>query len=563
MSDGAWGEETHPIRLLWARAQSGGVQPVATFIRNLDGDAVDLAWCDILHRAWETRLDFKARGLKPGARVVLSLPTSEHFLGALLGALWAGLVPSALHVPAAADPISMDEWQSLIRNFDPALIVGDRVPPDLPVPVASAESLGNGMQLGPPRADFADLRSLVYIQFTSGSTGMPKGLALEWPAIRTNLAAIAEGAPVRAEDRVVSWLPMYHDMGLFGGLLTVLQVGARGIYMDPSLFIRSPLFWLRSLERHRATIVTTPPSALLTCMELIERRGSGGLNLSSLRQIICGSEPVSRSVVDAFDRVLVPLGVHPAALKPVYGLAEATLAVSFPPWDRRPWVDRVSKGAFEQEGRAIPASADEDEVQDWVSAGAPLKGIELKITDEEGRSLGERRVGRIWLSSPSLMSGVLEKGVLATRMGDWLDTGDLGYLAEGEIFVTGRRKDLIIRHGRNYSPERIEQLARLIEGVRRAAAFGVPDRVKLTERMVLAIEARVRDLADAGSRDRLRLQLRGKLHGAGYPVDEILLVGRPGLPRTSSGKVRRQRCRELYLAGELVADQAGAAPHER
>lgn len=545
--------EGHLLPTIGDRARTRGDQPALSFIRDGSGATVTLTWREIERSAWRARRGYRALGLRPGDRVVLRLRTSDDYLAALLGAFWAGLVPSTFPVlPARSPSPAVDsEWRAMVAGFAPALVVSAEVPAGIPAPVvAPAELLAPDEPVPEPR-DYSDLRALAYIQFTSGSTGRPRGLALHWSAIRCNLAAIAAAAPVEPEDRCVAWLPMYHDMGLFGALLTVMHVGCAGVYMDASIFAASPLLWFRFLEEHRATITVTPPSALQRCIDLLRRREGRRPDLSSLRQILCGSEPVSPQLVAGFHEVLVPCGVPPTALKPVYGLAEATLAVTFPPPGRAPRLDRVERDALEAEGLARPAGPGDPGGQDWVSAGLPLERTQVRIADDAGGELPERRVGRVLIQSPSLMSATLEEAAFTPRGPGWLDSGDLGYLAGGELYITGRRKDLIIKYGRNHSPDHLEHLACLADGVRRAVAFGVFDEARLTERIVVVVEARGNDTADPAGRDRTRLAVRGQLQAAGYVVDDVLLLGGGRIPRTTSGKVRRQTCRELYLAGGL------------
>ena len=547
--------EGHLLPTIGELARRRGDQPALGFIRDGSGATATLTWSDIERRAWRARRGYRALGLQPGDRVVLRLRTGEDYLAALLGAFWAGLAPSTFPVlPARSPSAAVDsEWRAMLASFAPALVVSAEVPEGIAAPVAApAELLAPDEPVPEPR-DYSDLRSLAYIQFTSGSTGRPRGLALHWPAIRSNLAAIAAAAPVGPGDRCVAWLPMYHDMGLFGALLTVIHAGCEGVYMDASIFAASPLLWFRFLEERRATITVTPPSALQRCIDLLRRRDGRRPDLSSLRQILCGSEPVSPQLVAGFHEILVPCGVPPTALKPVYGLAEATLAVTFPPIGRAPRLDRVEREALAAGGLARTAGPADAGGQDWVSAGRALPGTEVRIADDEGRPLPERRVGRVLIQSPSLMAATLEDAALTPRGDGWLDSGDLGYVADAELYITGRRKDLIIKYGRNHSPDHLEELACLADGVRRAVAFGVFDEARLTERIVVLVEARGNGAGDAAGRDRTRLAVRGHLQAAGYMVDDVLLLwgGGERIPRTTSGKVRRQRCRELYLAGGL------------
>jgi acyl-CoA synthetase (AMP-forming)/AMP-acid ligase II len=552
MLDGPASPEGHILPLIGLRARSRGDQAAIGFVQDGSGATRTLTWGDVEKGAWRALQAFKARGLVPGDRVVLAMPTSETYLSALLGAIWGGLVPStfcSLGGPTTSAGL-VSEWRGMIESFAPSLVVGENVPASVDVPVQSPAELERFDPGTPPLSSYADLRELAYIQFTSGSTGRPRGLGLGWSGIQANLAAIARRGPITAEDCVVSWLPMYHDMGLFGTLLTALYVGCRGIYMDPSLFAMNPLLWLRLLQENRATIAVAPPSALQRCIELVRRRRSK-LDLSTLRTILCGSEPIAPRLVESFQEVLVPRGVPGTAFKPVYGLAEATLAVTFPPCDRPPRLDRVRREAFDTSGRAELATAADADAHVWVSTGAPLPDIRLQIVDEHGASLPARNVGTVQVRSPSIMSAVLENGTLTPWDADWLDTGDLGYVADGELFVTGRRRDVIIKYGRNYSPDRLEQLACLTDGVRRAAAFGVFEDRTLTEKIVIVVEARSTELSSAANRDRLRLAVRGQLQDAGYAVDEIGLVPRGKLPRTTSGKIRRRHCRDLHLENSL------------
>lgn len=553
MLDGPASQEGHILRRIGRRARTRGDEPAVGFVQDGSGATRTLTWSEVEKGAWGALQAFKARGPRPGERVVLAMPTSEAYPSALLGAMWGGLVPSTfspLGGPTTSAGV-VSEWRGMLETLRPSLVVGDNVPPSLDVPALSPAEL-EGLDPGTsPVRDYAELRELSYVQFTSGSTGRPRGLALSWSGIQANLAAIARRGPIDENDRVVSWLPMYHDMGLFGAFLTALHVGCRGVYMDPGLFAMNPFLWLRLLQDNRATIAVAPPSALQRCIELLARRRSD-LDLSTVRKVLCGSEPIAPRLIESFHEVLVPRGVPDTALKPVYGLAEATLAVTFPPCDRPPKTDRVCRDAFDTAGRAEPAGPSDEAAHVWVSVGTPLPGIRVRI-DVGGETAPARKVGTVLVQSPSVMSGVMENGTLSPWNRDWLDTGDLGYVADGELFVTGRRGDRIIKYGRNHSPERLEEVACLTPGVRRAAAFGVFEEATLTEKIVIVVEARSNELSTAAGRDRMRLAVRGQLQDAGYAVDEIGLVNRGELPRTTSGKIRRRYCRDLYLENRLGA----------
>jgi acyl-CoA synthetase (AMP-forming)/AMP-acid ligase II len=543
----------HLLNRLGRRAVERGEDPAIRFAENGPGEMTVLTWRQLDTLARRARAGLEGLGLGRGDRILLQVPTGPDYLGLLLGAFMAGIVPSTLHAVAdggeSAGP--RRELSELFAALKPHLIVvaGGQLATTLPVVsperILAADPSHAASEPVPPEAP-------AYIQFTSGSTGRPRGIALTWPAIHANLTAIAECAPITARDRLVSWLPMYHDMGLFGALLTTLYVGAGVTLADPRHFVNSPLLWFRLIEAADATLTVGPPSALQTCIQMVARRPFN-CDLSSLEQIICGAEPLSERFVGAVADTLSRFGLRLTALRPVYGLAEATLAVSFPPEPRTPRIDRVERGEFETRGIAVPAKAESVETRVWVSAGAPITGTSVRIADEGGAPLSERRVGRVLIRTPSLFAGYIEHGEFEPRGGEWFDTGDLGYIAEGELYITGRRKDLIIKNGRNYAPDRIEELACLVDGVRRAAAFGVYDEERATEKVVILAEARQRELADAAGRDMLRMRIRRELSQAGYLVDVVSLVDRGTLPRTTSGKLRRQLCRELFGRQALLA----------
>lgn len=518
-------------------------------MQDTSGESRGLTWGQLARGAWAARAHFLRRGLVPGDRVLLLLPTGEAYVTALFGALWAGLVPTTLYPLVGAGSTVEREVSDLIAAFAPRAVVANQNLRDQALlTIAADQFCGNLEAVLPSSLDYGSLQALSYVQFTSGSTGRPRGLALQWPAIEANLRAIAHVTGMASgEERVVSWLPMYHDMGIFGSLLATLHAGCELTLMDPSVFTANPLVWLRVIHAQRATITVAPPSAIRACLDLLRRRSGVELNLSCLTQVICGAEPIPPELARVFAEALGPYGVPETALRPVYGLAEATLAVTFTPLGRRARIDRIERQPFETGGVARPARDANGGTIDWVSAGPALPGIEVSITDANGTPLPERQAGKVWVRSPSLHSAVLEQGVFHSRKADRLDTGDFGYMADGELYVTGRLKDLIIKNGRNYSPERLEQLAGLVAGVRRCAAFGIFDEAKSTERIVLMIEIPARGLKDAEMRDRLRLAVRRELAEAGYQVDEICLLPKSALPLTTSGKVRRRQCRETYL----------------
>ncbi|HEY9025941.1 MAG TPA: AMP-binding protein [Burkholderiaceae bacterium] len=556
MSDGPG---DHLLQRIARRATERGDEPAVRFFDPGTSELAVLTWAELDLLARRARAGLEQLGLARGDRLLLLLPTGPHYVGLLLGAFQAGIVPSTLRTfgDGSDGTASQHELAELVDAMAPRLVVADKPLAVAGAPCVQPESvLAAAPSDRPPDLQGPDAPA--YVQFTSGSTGRPRGIALTWPAILANIAAIAERSGLTDQDRAVSWLPMYHDMGLFGALLTALRAGTSITLMDTSAFVNGPLTWLRLIERVRATITVAPPSALQTCMQMLARR-PGTYDLSSLEQIICGAEPLSQRFVHELADTLGRHGLRPTALRPVYGLAEATLAVTFPPQPRAPRIDRVDRHRFETEGVAVPAGPDDAQARAWVSAGTPVAGTSVRIVGDDDVDRPDRHLGRILIQTPSLLAGHVEGGRFTAREGAWFDTGDLGYRADGELYVTGRRKDLIIKNGRNHSPDRIEELVCLVDGVRRAVAFGLYDEARATEQIVVLAEVRTRDAADAAARDALRLRIRRELSQAGYLVDMVSFVDRGSLPLTTSGKVRRQLCRDRFVQRQAQAGQPSPA----
>ena len=516
------------------------------FVRDTSGARADFSRAQVADLVRSGASCYRSRGLEPGARVLVDLPTGEGYVAAVLGAFHAGLLPASIApLSLRRGKGAVSEWRQLVKTLAPAVVVSEQELPDEGVRVVRPdELLGADPAAAGERVPGAEM---AYVQFSSGSTGTPKALRLDMPGVVFNLEAMARHIPVDPGDRFWSWLPMYHDMGLFGVLMLALYTGVDLTLMDPGLFVKSPLLWFRVLHDIRATITVGPPSAYKSALEMLRRRPIEGLDVSSCTRYICGAELVTPGLVQTFDEVLGPRGAAPHALKPVYGMSEITLTATMPPHGRAPLMDWVDRHALEGEHRAEPVRREHPDAVGWVSVGQILGGQEMRVVSETGMQLPERSVGRVHLQSPSLFSGFVDGAGFTPREPGWLDTGDLGYRVGSELFITGRAKEIIIKGGRNYSPERLEEIATLAPGASRAAAFGVFHPARETEQVVVLIEAHPRETAQPEQRDRLRLAVRTELGAAGYEVDEVILVARGSLPRTTSGKLRRKECREHYL----------------
>ena len=375
-----------------------------------------------------------------------------------------------------------------------------------------------------PDPDAASAPALV--QLTSGSTGRPRGVVIPHDRLLLHLEAISTALPLAGEGAAcVTWLPLHHDMGLIGGLLYPLFNAFPVHLLSPLDFRRDPGIWMRTIATTRATCTPGPPAAYAIAKRLAPRAVAEGLDLSTLACAMIGAEPIPAALLRDFSAAYAPCGFRPEAFFPVYGLAEATVAVTFPRLLAPTVVDALDRDTLERAGVARP-SARSDAVE-YVGVGAPLPGTELRVVAADGRACAEREVGEILVRAPTLFSGYLgEPDATAAQVHDgWLHTGDLGYLAGGSLFVTGRVKEVIIKAGQNIYPAIIEELVAAIEGVRGVAAVGVPAPEQGTELVCVVAETRLPEEEHAALAARIRHALRDR----GIVADRVALVrsGRP------------------------------------
>jgi 1-acyl-sn-glycerol-3-phosphate acyltransferase len=351
---------------------------------------------------------------------------------------------------------------------------------------------------------------------------------------------------------MLSWLPLYHDMGLIGAWLAPLYVGAPCYIMSPLSFLARPQSWLWTSHRYRATVSAAPNFAFELCLK-IEDADLQGLDLSSLRFVANGAEPVSIHTLRRFTERFGRYGFRPGAMAPVYGLAECAVALALPPPGRVPVIDRVKREALSRRGSAEPAPADDPNAIEVIACGRPVPGHEIRIVDDAGRELEERREGRLEFRGPSATSGYFRNEVKTRELfrAGWLDSGDRAYMANGDVFITGRIKDIIIRAGQHIYPHEVEEavgdIAGLIKGG--VAVFGVADPASGTERIAILAET---SAVDAAERDSLKARARTVVTEIlGSPPDDIVLVQPGTVPKTSSGKIRRAAAKDHYLAQQF------------
>ncbi|MBI2207593.1 MAG: AMP-binding protein [Candidatus Rokubacteria bacterium] len=505
----------------------------------------------------------RVHGVRDGERVAVMLPTGAAFFEVFFGVLLAGGVPVPLYPPFRAD--RMEEYATrqlgILRNADARLLITFREAR------RAAAAVGAGLRRlrgvvdverlrgAPPHppAHGDDAAAPALIQYTSGSTGDPKGVLLSHANILANIRALGDALGPHAGDVFVSWLPLYHDMGLIGAWLGSLYHGVPVVILSPFVFLGRPVRWLQAIHRWRGTISAAPNFAFDLCAKKIDAADVEGLDLSAWRLALNGSEAVSAETIERFERRFASCGFRPSAMTPVYGLAESAVGLTYTPPGRGPRVDRIDRDVFARSRQAIPVGARAGETLRVVSCGRPLPGHDVRVVDGAGRSVDERVEGRIEFRGPSVTSGYFRnpRATREARRDGWMDSGDLGYWAAGELYVTGRRKDLIIKAGRNLYPQAIEEAVADVPGVRRGcvAAFGVADPAIGTERLVIVAESRA-ETPDAVA--RVHAAVRDCIVATTGVAPDTLVIAKPGaVLKTPSGKIRRAATREAWLAGRL------------
>jgi 1-acyl-sn-glycerol-3-phosphate acyltransferase len=504
-------------------------------------------------------------GLEPGECVGIMLPTGREFFESFLGALLAGAVPVPMYPPMRLSQLEahLRRQAGILRNAQAALLL---VPPegkalaallgaqiDTLRGVSTVEDLreGEGATLSMHMQRKAD--DLAMLQYTSGSTGDPKGVMLTHANLLANIRAMGRAIDATSSDVFVSWLPLYHDLGLIGAWLGSLYHAAPVIIMSPLRFIVRPESWLWAIHRNAATLSAAPNFAFEFCVSKIDDSAIEGLDLSSLRMVANGAEPVSAETIRRFAERFQRYGFRPQAMTPVYGLAENSVGLAFSAIDQEPIIDRVIRKSLSHNGMAMPARAEDAHPLTFVSSGAPLPGHEIRIIDELGREAPERRQGRLEFKGASATRGYFrdpEKSKALFHDG-WLDSGDLAYVANGNVFITGRVKDIIIKGGQNIYPEELEAAVGDLPNVRKgcAAAFASADPKTGSEQLIVVAETHS---TDAAVRAQLQQTVAETVSDIlGVPADQVIIAQPHTVPKTSSGKIRRTTTRDLYEAGKL------------
>jgi len=540
-------------------------------LSELEGAERTLSYGDLRSNAARVGGGLRARGLNPGDTVALMLPSGTDFFFAFHGILRAGGVPIPLYPPVRAEHIEdhCRRLAGILCNARARYFIASEstrmaarilrgLVPDL-VHVTTVPELCRNDE----PADSVPQKpgDLALLQYTSGTTGDPKGVTLTHANLLANIRAMGAAAQASPDDVFVSWLPLYHDMGLIGAALATLYFNVRVVLLSPLQFMARPQQWLWTIHRHGGTLAAGPSFAYDLCSARIEDADIEGLDLSTWRIAFNGAEMVSARAARRFCDRFGPYGFASGAMTPVYGLAESSVGLVFPPLGRGLHVDRVQREAFRANRYAEPAALDAPSPLEFVGCGHVLPGHELRIVDSAGNPLPDRTEGRLEFRGPSCTTGYFRNEAATRSLFDdgWLDSGDLAYLDEGEVFLTGRVKELIIRAGRNIYPQEIEQAACDVPGIRKnnVAAFATVPRAGERERLVVVAETRATDREELR---RLRNAVAATtLHVLDAAPDEVVLVPPRTIPKTSSGKIRRTATRRLYDDGGLIPRRGAGA----
>ncbi|AFL73771.1 1-acylglycerol-3-phosphate O-acyltransferase [Thiocystis violascens] len=553
---------TLPDALLWHGERHGSRIHITYY--DSDDQAHPITYADLIKGASQVAGRLKQAGLSVGGTVAIMLPTGPEYFFGFFGILAAGGVPVPIYPPARPQQIEdhLRRHARILDNAGTTILItvpeARAVARLLRLQVASLREIITleGLDAEAPETNWArpDPQDIAFLQYTSGSTGDPKGVVLSHADLLANIRAMGEAVAIGPDDVFVSWLPLYHDMGLIGAWLGSLYFGIPLISMSPLAFLARPRRWLQAIHRHRGTLSAAPNFAYELCLARLSDAQLDGLDLGSWRRAFNGAEPVSAQTLRRFAERFAPYGLRPDALAPVYGLAEAAVGLAFPPADLGPRIDCIDRARFASSGYALPVGCDDPEAMDVVACGRALPGYRVRIVDETGGERPERHEGLLQFQGPSATRGYYRNPEATARLirDGWHETGDRAYLAGGDIHLTGRVKDLIIRGGRNLYPYEVEQALGELPGVRKGCvvAFAALDPKQGSERLVIVAESKERDPA---RRRALMQRMRERATDIlGLPPDEIVLAPPRSVLKTSSGKLRRGDMRARYLAGNLL-----------
>ncbi|MGD9974078.1 MAG: AMP-binding protein [Desulfatirhabdiaceae bacterium] len=539
-------------------------QPDAVHITLLQGDEeIRITYAMLHQEALRVAARLRQLDMEPWEPVAIMLPTSPDYFYAFWGILHCGGIPVPLYPPAR--PAQIEEHvrrhRKIMSNAGAKILI--TVPEAKPVArllmsqVPELRKIVTTDNLYATEAEKFTLphreNDIAFLQYTSGSTGDPKGVILTHANLLANIRAMGRICEVTTRDVFVSWLPLYHDMGLIGAWFGSLCHGCSLVVMPPLSFLARPERWLHTIDRFGGTLSASPNFGYEICATRLGDDVLSGLNLRSWRLALNGAEPVTPDTLRRFQNRFQPYGFRPEALAPVYGLAESTVGLIFPTPGTGVRIDRVLRETFVSSGKAVPARNPKEPALEFPCCGRPLPGHQVRIVDSRERELPEREEGRLQFTGPSSTSGYFRNADETRKLfhGDWLETGDLGYISEGDVYITGRVKDIIFRGGRNIYPHELEEIIGNIPGIRKGctAVFASVNAGSAIERLVVLTESRQ---TTPEALRGLRQQIAdATIDLLGMAPDDVVIAPPGAVLKTSSGKIRRSACRQLYESGNI------------
>jgi len=534
------------------------------YLQQQNGNELTITYKTLLDNGLKVAANLYKIGIRQHDTVAIMLPTCEGFFYSFMGVQLLGAVPVPIYPPFRPDKIedyTLREVKILKKAGVKALITFDKaekLSELLGVFIPSLNHVVTYEQISlavknPPEVSLSGGHSAL-IQFTSGSTNDPKGVLLSHFNLMSNIKSIGDAMQIQPNDVVVSWLPLYHDMGLIGCWLSPLYYGRPVVIMSPMQFLTRPERWLWAIHYHKATISAGPNFAYDLCIKRIATKEIEGLDLSSWRLALNGAEAVNPNTVERFIQKFSKYGFRDTSYFPVYGLAESCVAVCFPPLNRAPIIDRISQDDYQTRQVATPVKDSKEASVRFVCCGKAIPNHQIRVVDANDTILPERVIGSLQFQGPSTMQGYYDNPQASAHVfhKEWCDTGDFAYMVDGEIYITGRKKDIIIRAGRNLYPEVIEEVTSQIDGVRKGcvAAFGVNDEQKGTEKLIIVAETK--ETGKFVKENIIKKIIENVSVSTGMPPDEVVLVKPQTVPKTSSGKLQRAQCKQYYERKKLT-----------
>ena len=534
----------------------------------LDRDQKELffSWDGLREEAKRRAAHFRSYGLKKGDRLAMVLPDGEDFVPTFLAAVWAGLVPVPLYPPLSIGKLDsyVDTLVVILNKAGPTHIAtnakiqavlwsGLSKVTSLKGVITAEELRGPAPEGVPQEPAVVTDNDLAFLQFTSGSTSTPKGVAVTHGNLRANAWAIMRDGlkSDSAIDHGVSWLPLYHDMGLIGFVIAPMFHKVQVTFIPTMAFVRKPTLWPETISRVRGTISFAPNFAYALTAKRSKPEQLERWDLSSMRALGCGAEPINPTTMRTFVDLFAKAKLKPEAMLPCYGMAEATLAISFIGLDEQLSTDVVDQETYQTQKRAEPvhqSKLTEGKAQEFVSCGRAFAQHEVAAFDGDGNRLGDRRIGELWVRGPSVASAYYLDVAQTEKTfgGGWLKTGDLGYLVNGNIYIVGRKKDLIIINGRNYDPQRIEWLCDDVPEVRKGSSVAFSRPGAASEELIIVVESRTEN--PAALKEVISQKVNEQL---ALLAAEVVICPLGSLPKTSSGKLQRSKTRQQFLDGTV------------